>query len=190
MSSTLRRVLPKPIYRMLKNFVNPPKAIDRSLNYFDLAITLDVRRDTNVKMGHLDALEWLKQANRAFHDTSPQVLRCEMHDYTYSDTNIKVHINIRFDSQRSYENFTCQGVSLDKWILDMESTTEWWTIDLYQRGINLLAGFDRGGSGRSLMVPADEPKVRPIARTNSSAVRHESSKKKESAEASSSAGPS
>lgn len=77
---------------MLKNFVNPPKAIDRSLNYFDLAITLDVRRDTNVKMGHLDALEWLKQANRAFHDTSPQVLRCEMHDYTYSDTNIKVHI--------------------------------------------------------------------------------------------------
>ncbi|KAL9579034.1 MAG: hypothetical protein Q9203_006871 [Teloschistes exilis] len=179
-----------PAHNGLYTTQNPAKANLPSLNYFDLAIILDVRRDTNVKMGHLDALEWLKQANRAFHDTSPQILRCEMHDYTYSDTNIKVHINIRFDSQRSYENFTYQGVSLDKWILDMESTTEWWTIDLYQRGINLLAGFDRGGSGRSLMAPADEPKVKPNVRTNSSAIRHESSKKKESAEASSSAGPS
>ncbi|KAL9576740.1 MAG: hypothetical protein Q9212_006853 [Teloschistes hypoglaucus] len=190
MVSTLRRFLPKPIYRILRNFVNPPKPIDRSLTYFDLFIILDVRRNTNVKMGHLDALEWLKQANRSFHDTCPQILRCEMHSYTYSDTNIKVHINIRFDSQHSYENFTYQGVALERWILDVEDTTDWWIVDLYQQRIDLLAGFDRGGSGRNLMVPADEPKVKPIARTSSSAIRHESSEKKESAEASSSAGPS
>lgn len=98
--------------------------------------------------------------------------------------------SIRFDSQHSYEKFTYQGVALDKWMLDMEGTADWWTIELYQRRPNFLAGFDRGGPGRNLMVPADDAKVKPIVRTNSSAIRRESSKRKERAEASSSAGPS
>ncbi|KAL8662907.1 MAG: hypothetical protein Q9202_004329 [Teloschistes flavicans] len=188
MVSTLRKVLPKPIYRTLRNFVNPPKASLRSLKYHDTFIILQVHRNKNGQLGPTDALEWLQQACHHFHTTSPQILRCEMHHYTYPNMDIKVHINIRFDSWHSAETFTFQGVSLYHWLMEVETTTSCWTCELYQQGIGLLAGFDRGGSGRNVMVAAEDALVKPSGRNSSSADRRSKSlKTKERAEASPSA---
>ncbi|KAI4256127.1 MAG: hypothetical protein LQ352_002234 [Teloschistes flavicans] len=138
MVSTLRKVLPKPIYRTLRNFVNPPKASLRSLKYHDTFIILQVHRNESGQLGPTDALEWLQQACHHFHTTSPQILRCEMHHYTYPNMDIKVHI--------------------------------------------------KGGSGRNVMVAAEDALVKPNGRNGSSADRRSKSlKAKERAEASSSA---
>lgn len=72
--------------------------------------------------------------------------------------------------------------------MEVETTTSCWTCELYQQGIGLLAGFDRGGSGRNVMVAAEDALVKPNGRNGSSADRRSKSlKAKERAEASSSA---
>ncbi|KAL8687057.1 MAG: hypothetical protein Q9218_006666 [Villophora microphyllina] len=164
MVSTLRKVLPKPVYRKLRSFVNPPTAVPTSLTYSDTIIVLCIPRNHDRQTGPEDALGWLREAVRSFQATSPQILRCEMHYYAYPDEDIKVHIN---------------------WLIEVETTTSCWTCELYQQDIALAASFDRGGAGRNVMVTKEDAFVKPNVRNSMSAERPKG--KKDRAEASSGA---
>lgn len=91
----LSRILPAPVFRFLKKTINPPKAPqDKSKQYTDLLVILEISRDV------MDSsLELLRSLVRSFHDSLPDMIRCEMHAHLIEGQDCTVHL--LYESSRS-----------------------------------------------------------------------------------------
>ncbi|KAL9600320.1 MAG: hypothetical protein Q9219_003270 [cf. Caloplaca sp. 3 TL-2023] len=126
----LSKTLPAPVYRSFKKFVNPPKPPqDKSKEYSDLYVRLEIPR------GVLESsLEQLQDLVRSFHEEVPEIIR------------------VRFNNKDSARGLMVHGMTFQEWLELMEETGSW-DCRLYQHNLTLVAGFDRGRSGRTVLDP-------------------------------------
>ncbi|KAL9000369.1 MAG: hypothetical protein Q9188_005678 [Gyalolechia gomerana] len=149
----LSRILPAPVFRFLKKTINPPKAPqDKSKQYTDLLVILEISRDV------MDSsLELLRSLVRSFHDSLPDMIRCEMHAHLIEGQDCTVHLLLRFTNRESARNFVVDEVDFQFW-LALGEDKGYWTCCMYQMGFTLVAGFDRGRSGRKIL--SSHPRVK------------------------------
>lgn len=89
----LARILPKPVSRYLRKALDVPNhPRDKSLDYFDSLIILQLSRHDfgGLQLGW--SLQHLQNLTRSLFDNCAQVLRCEVHGYAYKDEDYVVHI--------------------------------------------------------------------------------------------------
>ncbi|KAL8942528.1 MAG: hypothetical protein Q9211_001353 [Gyalolechia sp. 1 TL-2023] len=151
----LSRVLPAPVFRFLKKAINPPKAPeDKSKQYTDLLVMLEISRDA------MDSsLQLLRSLVRSFHDSLPDMIRCEMHAHLIEGQDCTVHLLIRFTNKDSARNFVVDEKDFQNWLAQGEDKG-YWTCCMYQVGFALVAGFDRGRSGRTILSSHPRAKAR------------------------------
>ncbi|KAL8936263.1 MAG: hypothetical protein Q9216_005025 [Gyalolechia sp. 2 TL-2023] len=146
MMGMLFRVLPVPVFRFLKKTINPPKAPeDKYQNYTDLLVILEISRDV------MDSsLQLLRSLVRSFNESLPGMIRCDMHAHLMEGQDCTVHLLLRFTNEDSARNFVVEEVDFQVW-LTLGEENGYWTCCTYQMGFTLVAGFDRGRSGRTTL---------------------------------------
>ncbi|KAL8702604.1 MAG: hypothetical protein Q9201_004236 [Fulgogasparrea decipioides] len=156
--SFLNQVLPNPVIRYLRDTIGVPEPRDKSLDYVDTLVVLQVPRKEFGRFGFDLSLQYLKELVRSLYDNCEAILRCEMYRYGWVNEDYVVHLNIRFDSESSAQNLTLDDIPLQTW-LEHGELRGWWKCALYQQGYELVAGFDRGRSGRTVLEPDRRPWV-------------------------------
>ncbi|KAL8726207.1 MAG: hypothetical protein Q9181_006146 [Wetmoreana brouardii] len=154
----LNNVLPKPVVRYLQETIGVPEPRDKSLDYVNTLVVLQVPRKGYSGVGFDLSFQYLKELVRSLYDNCEAILRCEMYRYGWMNEDYVVHLNIRFDSESSAQNLTLDEIPLQTW-LEHGELRGWWKCALYQQGYELVAGFDRGRSGRIVLEPDTRPWV-------------------------------
>ncbi|KAL8789190.1 MAG: hypothetical protein Q9213_001297 [Squamulea squamosa] len=180
----LSKMLPNPAFKYLQKVINPPKPRqDKILQYSDTLVILKLHQDSAEL-----ALKLLEDVVSSVYDTCPGILRCEMHAYISKHAKFKVHITLRFSNNFNATNLQVDGLSFKDWLEHTEAKGLWTCVlrlwlwnavdpeafiakllfDLtrkpdympprYHEAIRLVAGFDRGRSGRTILS-LNEPTV-------------------------------
>ncbi|KAI4090113.1 MAG: hypothetical protein LQ339_008426 [Xanthoria mediterranea] len=156
----LSTILPNHALKHLQRAIQPPKPQQEELlHYSDTLIILKVPQDdSECAFGVLNTLVSSVQ------DSCPDILRCEMYGYISKHADVEIHLTLRFSSNLSAVNFQVDGLFLKDWLERWEGKG-FWTCDLYHEAIKMVAGFDRGKSGRTILDP-DEPTINSEQRSD------------------------
>ncbi|KAL8988267.1 MAG: hypothetical protein Q9177_002631 [Variospora cf. flavescens] len=150
----LSEILPRPVYRWLQKTVgvaNPPKA--KQEDYLDLFVLLRVSRNVLPQ-----SLHHLKQLVGSFHDNNPPILRCEVHCMDHDEHACVVNMLLRFGDRALAPSLTVDGTTFQDWLVKGEEGG-FWECGVYEHDIDLITGYDRGGSGRTILL-SNESKTR------------------------------
>ncbi|KAI4246437.1 MAG: hypothetical protein L6R42_009905 [Xanthoria sp. 1 TBL-2021] len=133
----LSKILPNPTFKYLQRAIDPPQPQpEKLLHYSDTLVILKVPQD-----GSECAFQLLHDFVNSVHDSCPDILRAT-----------KMLDSLRFSSNLNAMYFQVDGLFFKDWLEQWEAKGLW-TCDLYHEAIKMVAGFDRGKSGRAILSP-------------------------------------
>lgn len=79
-------------------------------------------------------------------------------------TNAKAYSRLRFSGWQNAHTLTVDGLSFQEWLV-MGEDRGLWDCGVYEHNIMFLAGYDRGGSGRTRLLTGERATVNKPAAT-------------------------